>query len=41
MAMARWIAVLAVVEAVQRVSRGTKNLSLSYWGMVAAAPGWR
>ncbi len=35
MAMACWIAVLAVAEAVQRVSRGTKT-SLSYWGMVAA-----
>ncbi|HCL5083857.1 TPA: heme lyase NrfEFG subunit NrfE, partial [Salmonella enterica] len=35
MAMACWIAVLAVAEAVQRVSRGTK-MTLSYGGMVAA-----
>ncbi|EIC8294229.1 heme lyase NrfEFG subunit NrfE, partial [Salmonella enterica] len=35
MAMACWIAVLAVAEAVQRLSRGTKP-PLSYWGMVAA-----
>ncbi|SUG14176.1 cytochrome c-type biogenesis protein F2 [Salmonella enterica subsp. arizonae] len=35
MAMACWIAVLAVAEAVQRVSRGTRT-SFSYWGMVAA-----
>ncbi|EDV6948468.1 heme lyase CcmF/NrfE family subunit, partial [Salmonella enterica subsp. enterica serovar Gaminara] len=35
MAMACWIAVLAVAEAVQRVSRGAR-ISLSYLGMVAA-----
>ncbi|WP_338379327.1 hypothetical protein [Salmonella enterica] len=35
MAMACWIAVLAVAEAVQRVSRGTKTLSAT-GGMVAA-----
>ncbi|EIP3952825.1 heme lyase NrfEFG subunit NrfE, partial [Salmonella enterica] len=35
MAMACWIAVLAVAEAVQRVSRGA-GISLSYQGMVAA-----
>ncbi|EOX8567447.1 cytochrome c-type biogenesis CcmF C-terminal domain-containing protein, partial [Salmonella bongori] len=35
MAMACWIVVLAVAEAVQRLSRGTKT-PLSYWGMVAA-----
>ncbi|WP_348260157.1 cytochrome c-type biogenesis CcmF C-terminal domain-containing protein, partial [Salmonella enterica] len=34
MAMACSIRVLAVAEAVQRVSRGTKT-SPSYWGMVA------
>ncbi|EEE8671339.1 heme lyase NrfEFG subunit NrfE, partial [Salmonella enterica] len=35
MAMACWIGVLAVAEAVQRVSRGTK-MPPGYWGMVAA-----
>ncbi|EBR7913902.1 hypothetical protein B4293_23740, partial [Salmonella enterica] len=35
MAMACWIGVLAVAEAVQRVSRGAR-ISLSYQGMVAA-----
>ncbi|ECJ3897233.1 heme lyase NrfEFG subunit NrfE, partial [Salmonella enterica subsp. arizonae] len=35
MAMACWIAVLAVAEAVQRASRGTK-MPPGYWGMVAA-----
>ncbi|EFT7233723.1 heme lyase NrfEFG subunit NrfE, partial [Salmonella enterica] len=35
MAMACWIGVLAVAEAVQRASRGTK-MPPGYWGMVAA-----
>ncbi|SUG12500.1 cytochrome c-type biogenesis protein F2 [Salmonella enterica subsp. arizonae] len=37
MAMACWIAVLAVAEAVQRVSRGTRT-SFSYWGDGGGAP---
>ncbi|SUH33884.1 cytochrome c-type biogenesis protein F2 [Salmonella enterica subsp. enterica] len=40
MAMACWIAVLAVAEAVQRVSRGTKT-SLSYWEWWRRTSGWR
>lgn len=35
LAMACWIAVLAIAEAVLRISRGTKT-TFSYWGMVAA-----
>ena len=39
-AMACWIAVLAIAEAALRISRGTKT-TFSYWGMVAAHPGWQ
>lgn len=35
LAMACWIAVLAIAEAALRISRGTKT-TFSYWGMVAA-----
>ena len=35
LAMACWIAVLAIAEAALRISRGTKT-TVSYWGMVAA-----
>lgn len=38
LAMACWIAVLAIAEAALRISRGTKT-TFSYWGDGGSSPG--
>lgn len=40
LAMACWIAVLAIAEAALRISRGTKT-TFSYWGWWQLTWGWQ